>query len=69
MQTDDALNVWKGDGTSSRLAPDVDVQVVGNSSPVIGDVDGDGHPDIASRLLVAGLPRMVKCGSTAETAS
>ena len=55
VQTDTALNVWKGNGTvfpgwprtfSSRWS--------GNSSPVIGDVDGDGFPDIAIETQVAG---------------
>jgi subtilisin family serine protease len=46
LQTDGALNVWRGDGSSFPGWP---VEVPGwmfSSSPVVGDVDGDGLPEI-----------------------
>src|SRR5262249_35167433 len=48
VQTDTAINVWKGDGRilpgwPVLLGPDT---TLGNASPVVADVDGDGHPDI-----------------------
>lgn len=49
VQTDTALNVWRGDGSVFPGWPVVwgdDHYEVGNSSPVVGDVDGDGLPDI-----------------------
>ena len=48
MQTNSAVNAWKGDGS---IFPGWPVQVgpntwLGNAGPVVGDVDGDGRPDI-----------------------
>lgn len=53
MQTETAVNVWKGDGTTLSGWP---VQFgtdtwLENSGPVIGDVDGDGLPDIVVLAL------------------
>jgi hypothetical protein len=48
MQTDSALNVWRGDGTTFPGWPKTwSGRWIGNSAPVIGDVDGDTLPDIA----------------------
>ena len=55
VQTDDALNVWKGNGTVFPGWPRTWANSwQGNSAPVIGDVDGDGLQDIAITKQVAG---------------
>jgi FG-GAP-like repeat len=55
VQTDDALNVWKGNGTTFPGWPRTWTNSwLGSSAPVIGDVDGDGSPDIAITKQVAG---------------
>ena len=54
VQTDNALNVWKGTARLPRVAQDLDRSWHGNSAPVIGDVDGDTLPDIAITKQVAG---------------
>jgi subtilisin family serine protease len=49
LQTDSAVDVWKGDGTSLPGWP-VHLGFLGEmgySAPVVGDLDGDQHPDIA----------------------
>jgi hypothetical protein len=56
VQTNSALNVWKGDGSvypgwPQNFGPNY---WMGNSAPVVGDVDGDGQPDIAITLQQAG---------------
>ena len=58
VQTDSALNVWKGDGTTFPGWPRTwpGQRWLGNSAPVIGDVDGDGFQDIAITTQVAGSP-------------
>ena len=55
VQTNDALNVWKGDGTTLPGWPRTwSGRSQGDSGPVIGDVDGDRLPDIAITTQVAG---------------
>jgi hypothetical protein len=55
VQTDDALNVWKGNGTTFPGWPRTWTNSwLGSSAPVIGDVDGDGLQDIAITKQVAG---------------
>ena len=55
VQTDDALNVWKGDGTVLPGWPRTWTNSwLGSSAPVIGDVNGDGLQDIAITKQVAG---------------
>jgi hypothetical protein len=55
VQTNDSLDVWKGDGTHFPGWPQTWSDTwIGNSSPVIGDVDGDELPDIALVTQVAG---------------
>ena len=55
LQTESALNVWRGDG---RVFPGWPKTYsgywVGNFAPVVGDIDGDGSPDIAIILTVTG---------------
>jgi subtilisin family serine protease len=47
FQTDTALNVWRGDGSSFPGWPvTIPARGLVSSSPVVGDVDGDGLPDI-----------------------
>ncbi len=50
VQTNTALNVWKGDGT---VFPGWPVSLgrylwLENAGPVVGDVDGDGQPDVVT---------------------
>jgi hypothetical protein len=56
VQTEGALNVWRGDGTIPSGWPQVwsQTQWLGNSSPVVGDLTGDGRPEIAVTGQVAG---------------
>jgi hypothetical protein len=55
VQTEGALDVWKGDGTTFPGWPKTwSGRWLGNSAPVIGDVDGDTLPDIAITTQVAG---------------
>jgi FG-GAP-like repeat len=56
VQTNSALNVWKGDGSVFAGWPQSfgDGYWLGSSAPVVGDVDGDGQPDIAITLQYAG---------------
>jgi hypothetical protein len=53
VQTNEALNVWQGNGSTFPGWPVVwgDHYWVGNSSPVVGDVDGDQQPDIVITLF------------------
>ncbi len=51
VQTAGALNVWKGDGSVFPGWPvdwsqSAGINRTGNAAPVVGDVDGDGFPDI-----------------------
>ena len=53
VQTNDGLNCWYGDGSICPGWPQVWQKAYtggyyeqGNSSPVIGDIDGDSQPDI-----------------------
>lgn len=46
-QTSGGLEVWKGDGTMLPGWPVSLNMWRGNSAPVVGDLDGDGSPDIA----------------------
>ncbi len=60
VQTNDWLNILKGDGST---LPGWPVALggsfwMGNSGPVIGDVDGDGNQDILITLQVAGSSTM-----------
>lgn len=56
VQTNTALNVWRGDGSFFPGWP-VDWESyywIGNSSPVVGDVNGDQQPDIVVVSHVGG---------------
>ncbi len=48
MQSDIAIDVWKGDGTALPGWPVMlpGGSTLGNTAPVIGDVDGDGAPEV-----------------------
>jgi hypothetical protein len=56
LQTNGALDVWKGDGTPFPGWPQVwsATQWLGDSAPVVGDVTGDGLPDILITSQFAG---------------
>lgn len=55
VQTDSALNVVKGNGTSLPGWPKKYTGYwMGNSAPVVGDIDGDGQPEIVITLNIAG---------------
>ncbi len=56
VQTDQAINVWRGDGTSYPGWPVTwsTSTWLGNSSPVVGDLNCDGQPDIAVTCQIAG---------------
>jgi subtilisin family serine protease len=45
-QTDEALNVWKGDGNFLSGWPVMMPGSMNSAAPIIGDVNGDGLPDI-----------------------
>jgi hypothetical protein len=54
VQTDNALNVFEGDGTTFPGWPQVwSLTGQGNGAPVIGDVTGDGQPDL---VVVSAAP-------------
>ena len=53
VQTETAVNVWKGDGS---VLPGWPVSTgagnwLENAGPVVGDVDGDGEPDVVALAL------------------
>ncbi len=53
VQTETAINVWKGDGS---VFPGWPVSTgsgtwLENAGPVVGDVDGDGQPDVVALAL------------------
>jgi hypothetical protein len=53
VQTETAINVWKGDGS---VFPGWPVSTgtgnwLKNAGPVVGDVDGDGQPDVVALAL------------------
>ena len=56
LQTDGALDVWKGNGTPFPGWPRVwsNNHWMGESAPVVGDVTGDGQPDILVTSQLAG---------------
>lgn len=55
LQTNSALNVWRGNGSIFPGWPKTySGYWNGNSAPVVGDIDGDESPDIAITLQVAG---------------
>ncbi|MBN2384261.1 VCBS repeat-containing protein [bacterium] len=55
VQTNNALDVWSGDGTPLPGWPVTWTdRSLGNSSPVVGDVDGDLLPDIVITTQVTG---------------
>lgn len=55
VQTDNALDVWFGDGTVLSGWPVTWTgRWLGNSAPVVGDIDGDLVPDIVITTQIAG---------------
>jgi len=56
MQTDSAINVWKGDGSVLPGWPAQlgDVFWLNNGGPVVGDVDGDRRPEIVVLAMYSG---------------
>jgi subtilisin family serine protease len=56
VQTDTALDVWRGDGT---VLPGWPVRLgtatrLENAAPVVGDLDGDGQPEVVALSLPQG---------------
>lgn len=52
VQTDTAVNVWKGDGTVLPGWPKaIGQNWLKNASPVVGDIDGDGQSEIVVLAL------------------
>lgn len=81
VQTDSALNVLRGDGSSYGDWAEPQLFWAQDSAPMVGDVDGDGYPEIVVTQshglfevydrhgnLLPGFPKQLPLGSNAASA-